>query len=234
METGQIPGMRAIATVAACLVVCACRGERGVASRPPKASLGVCFDKEPEHGLRCSPADVRRVGSTLFIRLGSGRELTFVDDSVGEAPGGTYYVGRIGSLPLHVLAFYGHEAPPTYFVMSGRDGRAITIGDNTPLFSPDSTSFAVDSPNWDNCTEDSGASLSVWRLTDSLPVREWGIDSGDCDQKRGWGATDLEWRSRDTLSFTENDLSHGEREQHETKRVLLVRDGATWRIVVAP
>ncbi len=166
--------------------------------------------------------------------MASGRDQAFVDDSSGEAPGGTWYIGRIGRVPLHIVATYGGEVPPTFSLVSGRDGEAAGIGDNVPLFSPDSLRFAVDSPNWDNCTEDSGASLSVWRLTrDSLPVREWAIDSGDCGQKRGWGATRLQWRSPDTLSFVENDLSKGERSVYEQRHVLLAHEGGTWRIIDA-
>jgi hypothetical protein len=190
----------------------------------------VCVDTfGEEHALACAPPTVRRIKDTLSIQLANGRILTFVNQPPGEAESGTMYRGAIASIPLYITSSYGAERPPDYTIIDGRNGTALAF-EELPLFSPDSTRFAVNSPSWSDCELGNGGSLAVWRLTDGLPVREWSLKSWNCDQTPGWAADDLRWLSPDTLSFTQNDVSDAGRIRGAQRPMLLVRSDTGWRI----
>jgi hypothetical protein len=142
------------------------------------------------------------------------------------------YAGEVGSVPFQVIERYGGETYPTFQLLNGRTGTDEGIGTDLPLFAPDSTHFVVDAPGWDNCAEGDGASLAVWRLTDSVPIREWGVYPWTC-RGTGWGATDLRWRSTDTLEFVRNGVTqHGPTGTRQP--MLVIHDAAGWRIVIPP
>jgi hypothetical protein len=68
---------------------------------------------------------------------------------------------------------------PKWIIVDTRTGR--TLGDlDSPVLSPNSTRFATTADGWDNCSEANGPLVEVWRMTDSLPVREWHLQPFDC------------------------------------------------------
>lgn len=163
-----------------------------------------CWDTVEVRALTCSQQTARRSGDTLRVRLANGREAAFVDDPVGEAPGGYHYVGRIPRPPVQVVQQYGHESAPRWIFVSEVTGGTVTANDQ-PILSPDSARFVTAAqPDWDNCSEREHPSLDVWRFADTLPILEWRLDPWDCRRQEGWGPTDPHWRGPDTLEFVHN------------------------------
>lgn len=224
-------------TSLALLLAVACRDRQppnSVRRESPTArplSIGACLDTMgEEHALACAPPTVRRIGHTLTIRLASGGVLTFVNDSTGEVQSGTMFRGSVASVPLYITSSYGGERPPSYSLINGRTGAEIEL-DDLPLFAPDSARFAVSTPDWNDCELGNGGELGVWRMTDTMPALEWTIRSWHCGDASGWGASDLQWRTPDTLAFTQNDISDSGKVLGERRPKLLVRADAKWRIV---
>lgn len=198
------------------------------------------MDSDETRAIACSGQTARRTGHTLFVRLESGREMAFVDDTGGEAPGGFHYAGRIALGAFQLIESWGHESYPQWIVLSARTGRSV-IASDVPLLSPDSRRYATGGPAWENCAEGGGATLDVWRLMDTLPLLEWRVVTQDCKNPLYWGASNLRWRSPDTLEFTRNDklVVHAggnppDSAEYLTRPALAVRDDHGWRIVDRP
>jgi hypothetical protein len=185
----------------------------------------LCRDSVETRAIACSAGAARRVGPTLHLRLRGGRELTFADDTAGEAPGGFYYTGRLGRTPFQLVESYGHETYPSWIVVNDSTGQRV---ENVyqPVLSPDSRRFAGTAEGWDNCSEGDGPALEIWRVTDSVPVREFRWRPGDCRHFVGWGPTDARWRGTDTLVYTRRQI-----QSRETTTGLIVRRGGRWEIV---
>lgn len=237
--------MRALRTIAAALtasLVCGCgRGQPGDGSSASRElSLGdskhTCIDSIETRAIACSGGTARRAGDTLYVRLATGHETTFVNVIDGEDDGGFRYGGRLGRAAFHLIESRGHETYPTWLLMNARTGRTIRAGHEF-VVSPDSLRFATAANDWFNCAEQDHPSLDVWRLTDTLPVREWRLNPFDCRTNAGWGPTNPQWRGSDTLEFTRNDAvsqSHAigaDRIEYRARRMLAVRDLSGWRVV---
>jgi len=206
-----------------------------------RAQAGLfCVDSIEKRALSCSGAAARRVGDTLFVRLDNGREKSYVEDNTSEAPGGYQYEGRVRRPVItHIVESNGHETSPEYIFLNPRTGREVVAADR-PVFSRDSTRFVTASDSWDNCTE-LDPRLEVWRMTDSVPVREWQLHPWNCKTQSGWGPTAPRWRGPDTLAFTRNDMTAhyvpgGSYPSIEYRKrpMLAVRNGRAWRIVTPP
>jgi hypothetical protein len=176
---------------------------------------------------------VKRTGDSLFVRLATGRVLTFVDEVGGEAPGGYYYNGRIGNGVFDVVESWGHEAPAVPIIINRRTGKTVRTSDQL-ILSPDGGRFANFAPDWNNCAERSQPTMDIWRLTDSIPVRELRLSTFDCGTKRGWGAIDVAWRGTDTVEFTRAELDTASANASTPRTIRTpgraVRVGNTWVI----
>jgi len=234
-----------LATLSVCLAFAAvfavsCRDRAASRSVPPGQSVRriatprACLDTAgEEQALACAPRTVRRTNDTLSIRLADGHVLTFVNTPPGEFEHGVMFRGTIASVPLYIISSFGGERPPDYSMIDGRSG-ATPGFEELPLFSPDSTRFAVNSPSWMDCDLGNGGSLAIWRLTDGLPTPEWHVESWDCGPGAGWAADGLRWRSPDTLSFTRNEIADRGRVRGAKQIQLLVRSDSNWQIVPPP
>ena len=132
--------------------------------------------------------------------------MDFVDQSTGEAPGGYTYMGRFGRPQYHVVQSNGHEAVPSYILIHPTTGRRVE-GVDSMTWSPDSTRIATVGESWDNCSEGNPARLTVWRLTDTLPIREYDVTPWQrCQSVAAWAPTDPHWESSDVLDFTRVDF----------------------------
>lgn len=196
-----------------------------------------CTDSVEARAIACSGGTARRAGDTLYVRLTTGRETTFVNAVGGEDEGGFRYGGRLGRAAFHLIESYGHEVYPTWLFMNARTGGTISA-DHEAVVSPDSLRFATAANDWFNCAEQDHPSLDVWRLTDTLPVREWRLDPFNCRTNAGWGPTNPRWRGPDTLEFTRNDaiVRNGasigaDRIEYRARPMLAVRDRSGWRVV---
>jgi hypothetical protein len=96
---------------------------------------------------------------------------------------------------------YGHEAVPTYVLIHPATGRQVE-GLDSMVWSPDSTRIATVAPSWDNCAEGGVARLTIWHLTDTLPVREYEITPWRCEHVAAWAPTDPHWETSDVLAYT--------------------------------
>ncbi len=228
---------RRLAAFGAVALTWGCRGDRA-----PDLASRACVDSIEARALSCSDRTARRVGDTLFVQLGTGREITFIDDQTSEAPGGFHYAGRIGRAAFHVIESYGHEVYPVWIVINARTGRQIVAYSDIPVVSPDTARFATAAGDWNNCAELDQPRMEVWRLTDTLPLLEWRLDAWNCKTQTGWGPTDPNWLGSDTLRFTRNDIElpkpvapdSSSKPIYRTRPMLAVRNQRGWRIVGQP
>lgn len=186
----------------------ACSSSRQSAVARTVASTGTppsCHDASSLNGFVCSDSSVWRRGDSLWIRLTPGQTIDFVDQSTGEASGGFTYMGRFGRPQYHVVQSNGHEAVPSYILIHPTTGRRVE-GVDSMTWSPDSTRIATVAEGWDNCSEGGGGRLTVWRLTDTLPIREYDVAPWQCTHTAAWAPTDPHWESSDVLDFTRVDF----------------------------
>ena len=223
------------------VVLGACGGNREKSprvERSPTATAADCTDSVETRALACSGGTARRVGNTLFVRLGTGAETRFVDNASAEDDEGYRYVGFVASNRFHIVERNGHESEPTYHLVNAATG-AFVITEEVPRFSPDAQRFAIGGSHWDNCAEANGGKLEIWRMTDSVPVIEWRTVTQACGRSVpvGWGAVDLRWRSPDTLAFMREDFAPRDTSvassqvQRRRRPMLLIHTGAQWAIV---
>jgi hypothetical protein len=235
---------RRLAALGFVALICGCRGERApnLSSRTRTSDAPpACTDSVEARALACSGRTARRIGETLFVRLGTGRETTFIDDQTSEAPGGFHYAGRVGRERFHLVESYGHETAPLWIFINARTGRQVVAPDK-PVVSPDTARFTTASDSWNNCAELDQPRMEVWRLTDTLPVLEWRLDAWNCKTQTGWGPTDPHWVGSDTVRFTRNDMELPARVAadssnqpiYHTRPMLAVHDRKGWRVVDQP
>ena len=229
----------------ACLAVIAaapdCTSERAKHAEPVPAPVmagrsAEAVQQGEQRALSQRLGSVRRVGDTLFIRVASGAESTFVDNPVDND---TYvkftYVGTVANGALHHIDVQGWESGGSMLV-SATSGRKIWIP-GPPVVSPDGRRFASSQMAMQIC--EGITVLEIYRVTDSIPVREWGIEPFNCATNVGWGASDQVWLSPDTLRFTRYELSplkgpgldSAGGPPYPTQRMLVVHAGAGWRMV---
>jgi hypothetical protein len=160
-----------------------------------------CADSVEAKALACSQRTARRSGDTLFLRLDSGRD-TAITNVIGEEDVNYKYLGRIGRKHAHLIEQFGGDHPPRFFVMNSRTGNWITAR-GMPVMSPDAERFAAANDEWD-CAEAPDQRLEVWRFSDSVPIREWKLETLRCEADgttAGWAAVTPRWRAADTLEF---------------------------------
>ena len=193
-----------------------------------------CTDTSEATAMRCAEGVAMRKGDTVVIRLSNVGAAKRVDDPTeGAAYRRYYYAGRFG----------GDNGTPAFHILDlrTRDGGAVELinaatGDSlllrgVPQLSPDGTRFAaVEEP--DACALPT--QLEIWRVTGDKPVNEYTLEPFDCLTDRGWGPSDAEWRSRDSLSFLRiflpSDSLRRRSGARDTTRALLVRRAGTWML----
>jgi hypothetical protein len=209
------------------------RGSSGVATaavlppaRQPTEALRqvtpLSQDSVEASALASAEGSAQRTGDTLFIILTTGRRIPFMNTE-GEAPGGYRYVGRLADGRYELLEEYGHETYPRAIILNRRTGQMVSTS-RSLLFSADGSHFAVADADWQNCTELDQPGMEVWRMTDSVPVREWKLTPWACKTRSGWGPTDPSWRGSDSLDFVRNEISH------DKSSVRAVRDNGRWHL----
>ena len=204
----------------------------GAAQVEPVAAF--CTDSSESAAMRCAEGVASRSGDTVIIRLSNVGASKRADHPAQDgAYRRYYYAGRFG----------GENGTPAFHILDVRnfEGGAIELinaatGDSLlvrgiPLLSPDGARFvAVEEP--EAC--ELPTQLEIWRVTGDKPVREHVVQAFDCNTDRGWGPSDVTWRSRDTITFLRNVLPadslrrlNGDR---DTTRALLVRVAGAWKL----
>ena len=187
-----------------------------------------CQDPVEVRALECSKGSVIRKGETLFVALTSRPPTSFVNGG-GEAPHGFQYVGRFGGGRFDVIESNGGETYPTAIFVERQTGRTVRTGRDF-VFAPDGQHFATADADWHNCAELDQPHLEVWRLSDSIPVREWSLVSFSCRAQTGWGATNPRWIAPDTLEFRRRVLASDSLAGAVERTTRAVRSAAGWRV----
>jgi hypothetical protein len=182
-------------------------------------------------------AGVSHIGDTLVIALDSGSVRRVNKPEDGDSHAEYRYVGRVGRGPgtLHVIERKGWEDASVELI-NARTG-AVALLRALPVMSPDATRFTVvvdlGMGTWDRVTTCFGQSeVTVWRMTDSVPVKEFAVDAFDCNTGRGWGPSAPVWRSADTISFMRKTFSRDPAARVkgavDSSRATLVREPSGW------
>ena len=173
-----------------------------------------------------------RSGDTIILRLSTVGAAKRVDNpEEGDGYRRYYYAGRFGgdngTPAFHILDVRNYEGGAVELINAATGDSLLLHG--VPLLSPDGARFAaVEEP--DAC--ELASQLEVWRVTGDQPVRELNLQPFDCNANTGWGPSDVQWRTRDTIALVRNRLprdstrrANGERDRSPA---LLVRSAGAW------
>jgi hypothetical protein len=189
--------------------------------------------------MRCGQGAIKRRGDTLVIELsGTGVRKRVDVPAEGESYVSYRYAGRIGGSggtpAFHVVDARGYETEWVELV-NAATGDSLVVSAH-PALSPDGARFAVDALDFESC--EGATTLEVWRITGDVPVREWKTDPYPCDGRRGWGPSNVAWRSPDTITFVQNtvpsDSARRAAGDWDTAPALLVRHAGKWQLDLRP
>jgi hypothetical protein len=182
--------------------------------------LGFCGDTGESLALRCAHVPSARHGDTLT--LGVLHRAPAIRRNEGDRISFRYF-GRLSgpdSAGFHVLSVHGYENGWVELIAE-RSGDSLTLVDY-PRVSPDGAHFVVTAASYETC--EGVAQIDAWSFGVPLPTREFTVQTFDCGRDLGWWATDVTWRSPDTVSFVRHslpaDLTPGS----------LVRRATTWAL----
>lgn len=206
-------------------------------ANPPVAptATSYCADEDEARALACSRGTAWRIGDSLVVRLGGGSKWARVERPDTGGTGYTHYTYHgtvLGQRTLHVITEQLYEMRTTYLV-DGQTGKsAVSIGE--PVLAPAGSRFAAAAMSLSTCDGVDG--LEIWRLTDSLPVRELALAPFDCDHETGWAPSEVAWRAADTLTLVANlapaDSGARGTGTRERRPALVVRDSRGWRLLL--
>ena len=193
-----------------------------------------CTDSSESAAMRCAEGVASRSGDTVIIRLSNVGASKRADHPAQDAAYRRYYYagrfgGENGTPAFHILDVRNFEGGAIELINAATGDSLLVRG--IPLLSPDGARFAaVEEP--EAC--ELPTQLEIWRVTGDKPVREHVVQPFDCNTDRGWGPSDVSWRSRDTITFLRNVLPadslrrlNGDR---DTTRALLVRVAGSWKL----
>jgi hypothetical protein len=208
---------------------------------PTEPAVDACFGTDTAEAtaevqaIRCGQGAIKRRGDTLVIELaGTGLRTRVDQPSEGESYVSYRYAGRIGGSggtpAFHVIDAHGYETEWVELV-NAATGDSLVVSAR-PALSPDGARFVVDALNFDSC--EGATTLEVWRITGDVPVREWKTDPYPCNDHRGWGPSNVTWRSPDTISFVQNtipaDSARRANMDWDTSPAVLVRRAGKWQL----
>ena len=230
------PGNRPLKVSPTWMIVLACAAmlvgayRVGGAQAPAAASAShACMDSSETRAIACSRETARRVGDTLFLKLGTG-ERRIVDTVRGGVVRLYRYAGRVGRAGFHIVTLHFYEGPWQTLLINPRSGREARVIMDLAL-SPEGERFVTAKPDWNDCQGDEPG-MEVWRLTDSIPVLEWRLKPNSCATEAGWGAVEPRWRSADTLDFVRGHVVRsGESYSYARDPMAAVRDEHGWRLI---
>ena len=195
-----------------------------------------CTSDDETEALACARGSAFRHGDSLAIQLASGQTLVRVDaPDEGTSFAHYTYRGAIRSKAMfHVVDEQLYELTSTYLIDARSGGRTAIIGD--PVVDAGGTRLAAAAMSLSSCEGKDG--LELWRLTDSIPAREFSVEPFDCRDEKGWAPSDLAWRSADTLAFVANlapaDSVARDAGTRDRRPALVVRNGRAWHLVLPP
>jgi hypothetical protein len=195
-----------------------------------------CFgaDSTETSAMRCAAGSVVRFVDTLQIRLAGAGVRKRIDRPQDGGDFRQYrYAGHIGGSSggpgFHVLDARAHDHRWVELI-NELTGDSLVVAAH-PVISPDGARFLVSATGIiETC--DVGMVLQIWRVTDDAPVREFNVEPFNCGTNEGWGPSNVEWRSRDSISFLRNtvprDSTRWRNLDWDTTRVTLVHRAEGW------
>jgi hypothetical protein len=122
------------------------------------------------------PDNVRRVGDTLYLKLASGAEVIFKDQSECETYntcGDSYFEEYLFDLDLYILDFHLYEGGH-HLVISGKSGTRYSMH-AYPKVSPDRLRLVAASAS----EEDGESGISLWRVEGGKLLEEFYYNAND-------------------------------------------------------
>jgi hypothetical protein len=236
-----------VAAVAAVVVLACTEAPRGpslkermaaqAAAVPPvpvafEPAVAICTDTSETAAMRCAQGVAMRSGDTIILRLSNVGAAKRVDNpQEGDAYRRYYYAGRFGgdngTPAFHILDVRNYEGGAIELINAATGDSLFLRG--VPVLSPDGARFvAVEEP--DAC--ELASQLEIWRVTGDQPARELSLQPFDCNASTGWGPSDVQWRSRDTIALLRNrlpaDSLRRANDERDASPALLVRSAGTW------
>lgn len=202
----------------------------------PRVSSAYCTSDDETDALACAQGSAFRHGDSLGIQLASGKTLVRVETpDEGTSLAHFTYRGAIHSTVMfHVIDEQLYELTSTYLINARSGSQTAIIGD--PVVDAGGTRLAAAAISLSSCEGKDG--LEIWRLTDSVPAREFSVEPFDCRDEKGWAPSDLAWRSADTLAFVANlapaDSVARDAGTRDRRPALVVREGHAWHLVLPP
>lgn len=195
-----------------------------------------CTSDDETQALACAQGSAFRHGDSLGIQLANGKTLVRVEaPDEGTSFAHYTYRGAIRSkVMFHVVDEQLYELTSTYLIDARSGGRTVIIGD--PVVDAEGTRLAAGAMSLSSCEGKDG--LEIWRLTDSIPAREFSVEPFDCRDERGWAPSNVAWRSADTLAFVANlapaDSVARDAGTRDRRPAFVARDGRAWHLVLPP
>ena len=210
--------------------------KKGVPLTPTTPMRDECFgaDSTETSAMKCAAGSVVRFVDTLQIRLaGAGVRKRIDQASDGVVFRQYRYAGHIGGSSggpgFHVLDARARDRAWVELINELTGDSLIVVA--RPLISPDGARILVSATGIvETC--DVGMVLQIWRITGDAPVREFNVEPFNCGINEGWGPSNAQWRSRDSVSFLRNtvprDSTRWRNKDWDTTRVTLVHRAEGW------
>jgi hypothetical protein len=182
--------------------------------------LGFCGDDTELVALRCAHVPSTRRGDTLILGVLHGAPAARANDGEEVL---FRYSGRVssrGGAGFHVVSGHGGDNNWVELIAESSGDSLVLV--DYPRVSPDSTRFVVVAANYETC--EGVVQIDAWSFGPRLPTQEFTAQTYDCGRNRGWWATDVLWRSADSVSFVRR--SH----PGDVAPGWLVRRATTWAL----
>lgn len=186
-----------------------------------------CADSVERVALDSLPRWSRPTPAERIYQANGGNEVRFLDDSTaGEGYVAHRLVGRLPGTRYDVVSRSQWEFHDFLMVSETGDTTAI---EGWPVVAPNGERVAVASFDFDACFQSNR--LEIWRVTTTLPVREYSQETGSCADGTGWGPSDLEWSDSQTLAFTVHQPGKGSGEAGSGSGTLK-RGASGWTLMI--
>jgi hypothetical protein len=204
------------------LVVLSACVQNGYAEETPRSEESIRIAKYPDH--------VRRDGDTLYLKLASGAEVIFKDQSECETYntcGDSYFEEYLSDLDLYILYFQLYEGGH-YLVISGKSGIRYSM-QAYPEVSPDRQRIVAVSQDETGYGENS---IRLWRVEEGELIEEYYFYT---DKLTGYNLNSFsEWQDNRTIRinrfFYSDSIALCIKPGHVEAQFVLRKIGDSWKL----
>jgi hypothetical protein len=207
---------------------------QGRAADPCAAELDAfaCRRHHEQRALDAWPQRVRREGTKLMLRFDDGRALS-LQDHVGPPGAATEMEKSISFLFREYLPAIGYYVVELayaerggFMLVNARNGRE-TLLDGEPVVAPGGRRLVEASQV--SASGRGPREISVWRLDDDGPAREWTYSPPEGD---AWDPVEPVWVNAVTVHFTRRVADPSQLSLHESPMLLWLTPGG-WQMLPA-